>query len=71
MKVTLAVKHKQPRASRPERCDHCSGIDLEGGTVPVTTAPDSDVKLYNILVPGAGMQQFHLHESCAEELRQP
>lgn len=71
MKVTLAVKHKQPRASRPERCDHCNGLDYGGDPVPVTTAPDPDVKLYNILVPGAGTQQFHLHEQCAEELRKP
>lgn len=69
MKVTLAAKHRQPRRARPERCDHCNGLDIDGKPVPITTEPDPSVKLYNILVPGAGTHSFHLHDACAEELR--
>lgn len=69
MYVTLAARHHQPRPSRPERCDHCCGIDLEGGDPPVTRLPDPTVRAFNVLVPGAGTHQFHLHPVCADILR--
>lgn len=69
MHVKLAAQHKQPRPSKPERCDNCLGFEVEGQEPPVTVQPDSTVQAYNVLVPGCGTQTFMLHPSCSETLR--
>lgn len=69
MRVTLAVKHRQPRANCPERCDNCLGLEIMEKSVPVSTEPSGDVQLWNVLIPGLGTESFHLHPACADYMR--
>lgn len=69
MHVTLAKAHRQPSARRPETCDNCHGCEISNLPIPVSVQPSTEVRLYNILMPGLGTDSFYLHPACAEYLK--